>query len=285
MLRASPTDLILNADGSIYHLGLRPSQVPDKIIVVGDPDRVGQVSRYFQKVELKVQKREFCTHLGVFEGEATLVLSSGIGTDNVEILMTELDALVNFNLPERTVKQELRSLQIVRIGTSGAIQPEVEIGSYLVSESAVGFDNLAAFYGGEHEAAHLEFCAALQSNLNLGFTPYFVPGNASLIQKLGGKMIKGITATAPGFYAPQGRTVRAQTRYGDFMEKLSGFSYNGLKITNLEMETAGYYLMGNLLGHKVASANAILANRLEKKFDANPAQTVEGLIKHVLERF
>ena len=278
-----PSELILNPDGSVYHLGLKPEHLTDTIITVGDPERVAQVSQYFNRIDVKIQKREFVAHKGVYQGKELLVISSGIGTDNVEILLTELDALANINLATRQIKDEHKTLKIIRIGTSGSLQEDVPLNSFLVSDYAIGLDTLMQFYVLEQTPEETAIALALAHDLQLSFTPYCVQSSQVLKNRIGQDMLKGITVTCPGFYAPQGRVVRAPIKFIALPETLQNFKHNHFRITNFEMETAGYYALGRLLGHEVLSVNAIIAHRLQHTFSANPYHTIETLILHVLE--
>jgi uridine phosphorylase len=280
------SELILNPDGSIYHLNLLEHQLADTIITVGDPDRVDAVSKHFDEIEFKVHKREFKTHTGTLNGKRISVISTGIGTDNIDIVFNELDALKNIDFETRTVKKELTSLEIIRIGTSGAIQPEIEIDSFLVSEKAIGFDNLLHFYG---DTSFLEedFSEAFISATNWNpkkSKPYVVSADENLLKKFNSeKFIKGVTATNVGFYGPQGRVLRLKLEDGKMNDKIQNFNLKGKKITNLEMETSGIYGMARLLVHRAISLNAILANRANGTFSKNPEKTIESLIKSTLE--
>jgi len=281
------SELIINEDGSIYHLNLLPTDIADTIITVGDPDRVASVSKHFDTIEVKKHKREFNTHTGTYKGKRITVISTGIGTDNIDIVFNELDALVNIDFDTREIKSELKSLDIIRIGTSGAIQPNIPINSFLVSELAVGFDSLLHFYDSEHfqnEAISKEIMK--QTNwFSKKSEPYVVKANDDLIETFSSeKTVKGFTATNVGFYGPQGRMLRLQTQDNDLNTKLADFKYQDLKITNLEMETAGIYGLAALLGHKAISLNAILANRATGEFSPNPTNTVDDLITYTLNR-
>jgi uridine phosphorylase len=282
----SETDLILNEDGSVYHLNLLPDHISDTIITVGDPDRVASVSQYFDSIEFKIVRREFVTHGGSLNGKRLTVISTGMGTDNVEIFFTELDALVNINLSSRLPKGEKKKLNIIRIGTSGSLQEDVPLDSHLVSGYAVGLDNLMHFYDLPQEVFEKRIAQDIQHKIDIPFTPYVVKGSEILKGQIGTNMIPGNTVTTPGFYAPQGRTVRLPIKYPTLMQGLSGY-YNttaDFRLTNFEMETAGYYALGKMLGHEVLSVNAIIANRIKNKFSKNPGQVVDSLIRKVLER-
>lgn len=278
------SELILNADGSVYHLGLLPAQLSDKIITVGDPDRVPKISRYFDHIELEVRRREFVTHTGTYKGKRISVISTGMGTDNIEILLYELDALVNIDLQNRTAKPKPTALTIVRVGTSGSLRAEIPLASHLVSVAAIGLDTLMAFYNLKQNESEYYVSKRLQDSLGLSFQPYCVKGSPMLLETIGYDMIQGNTVTCPGFYAPQGRQLRVPLRFPDLVEKLNAFCPFGFKLTNFEMETAGYYALGRLLGHEVLSLNAIVANRITHEFDTKADATVESLIQKVLDR-
>jgi uridine phosphorylase len=278
----SPTDLIINPDGSSYHLNLRPDQIPDTLILVGDPERVPAVSRYFDEVIEMVHKREFVTHLGILRGKKIGVLSSGIGADNVEIVMNELDALVNIDFQTRLEKVEKRSLQLIRIGTSGSIQAHIPVDSILISTAAIGFDNLAQFYGFDSpQSISTELLAKWTNSIDYSMPLYAAKASSILLAKFESlNAYKGVTLTAPGFYAPQGRTIRMQSIRPDFLEKVAAAKLGEQEITNIEMETAAYYAFGGAMGHEMISLNAILANRITNEFSKDP----EGQIRFLIER-
>jgi uridine phosphorylase len=278
-----PSELILNSDGSIYHLHLKPEHLASFVFTVGDPDRVPLVSRYFDRIEFKTQKREFVTHTGWKNGKRLTVMSTGMGTDNIEILMTELDALVNIDLETRLSKPQRTSLNIVRLGTSGSMQEYIPVGTLLASELAVGIDSLMTFYPSLLEDQ--SFGKAIQKELELGFTPYQASASPQLLSFLGDSFVRGITLTCPGFYAPQGREVRLKPRMDHMIERLSSIEIAGKRLTNFEMETAGYYAMGKLLGHRMLSLSAIVANRVLEEFDSHADETVEKLIVTALDIF
>jgi len=281
----SPSELILNPDGSIYHLNLKPDDIAETIITVGDPDRVSDVSNHFDRLEVDVQKREFKTHTGTYKGKRLTVISTGIGTDNIDIVFNELDALVNINFETREIKKELKQLTFIRIGTTGAIQATIPIDSFLVAEKAIGFDNLLHFYG-KTPFLDIEFSEALREHTSWNpkkSDPYVVSADTSLLEQFSSdQIIKGITATNVGFYGPQGRKLRLALEDDNLNEKLESFRYKNQKITNFEMETSGIYGMAALLGHKAISLNAILANRATGTFSNNPKMTVDKLITHTL---
>ncbi|PSG88258.1 nucleoside phosphorylase [Aurantibacter aestuarii] len=281
------SELIINPDGSIYHLNLKPSEVANSIITVGDPDRVASVSQYFDTIEVKKQKREFCTHTGIYKGKRITVISTGIGTDNIDIVFNELDALVNIDFKTREIKTDITALDIIRIGTSGAIQANIPINSFLISELAVGFDSLLHFYDSE-SIQHQEISQAIIEQTNWfekKSEPYVVKGSKELIDQFSSsKTVSGFTATNVGFYGPQGRILRLKTQDDELNDKLSAFEFNELKITNLEMETAGIYGLSKLLGHNALSLNAILANRSTGEFSDNPSEIVDQLIRYTLDK-
>lgn len=283
-MQISPTDLIINPDGSIYHLSLRPEHLADTIITVGDPDRVEKVSQYFDSVEIKINKREFVTHTGMLSGKRLTVISSGIGTDNVEILMNELDALVNIDLETLEIKPNHKSLNIIRLGTSGSLQKDIPVDSFVVSEWGIGFDALGFFYESQSNQTTIN----LQKDLSLEFMPYCNHAGVDLfklfIETAPENWFTGMTVTCPGFYAPQGRVLRYSPKINGLLQKMNGYCRDGNVLTNLEMETAGYYLMGKLLGHEVLSISAILANRMTNEFSKQSEKQVDSLIKYALEK-
>lgn len=286
MARISETDLILNKDGSVYHLNLLPKHIADTVITVGDPGRVYKVSRFFEEVEFEMNKREFITHIGRFNGKRITVISTGIGTDNVEIVMTELDALVNVDLKTREFKSRRKKLKIVRIGTSGALQEDIPLGTHLVSHYGVGLDNLMSFYNLPLTTFEKRIGKDIKRKTGLPFTPYVVSCSDLLFQRIGHDMLAGNTVTSPGFYAPQGRTIRAVSRFPKLLDDLTYYhnKRSDFWLTNFEMETAAYYALGRLLDHDVLSVNAIIANRIKKKFLKNHEQAMDTLIEKVLER-
>lgn len=286
MMKIPESDLIINPDGSIYHLNLLPEDIADIIITVGDLDRVGEVSKHFDSIELKKGKREFITHTGHLGGKRITVLSTGIGTDNIDIVFNELDALVNIDFQTRTVKKDLTSLKIIRIGTSGAIQPDIPMGTILASSFGLGFDALMNYYihpiaGEEHSL--LDGIKSHFSHLK-HLSPYITAADENLFKSISAGMEQGITVTAPGFYAPQGRKVRANNAVPNFISQLNSFKQGHHRITNLEMETAGIYALAKTLGHQALSVNAILASRVKFEFSPAPEKIVEKAIKMVLEK-
>jgi len=283
--RISATDLILNDDGSIYHLNLLPEDISDTIILVGDPDRVPRVSCFFDHIELKKGKREFITHTGSIGSKRISVISTGIGTDNIDIVLNELDALVNIDFNRRLFHPKLRSIDIIRIGTSGAVQSNILIDSLLISSGAFGLDALMHFY--EHQLSDndeqllQEFYEVITAHFDL--KPYYAPAGKKLLKQLGNIAPHGITLTAPGFYSPQGRQVRAKSSTPNLLSILSSFKgSDGLSITNMEMETAGIYGLAACLGHQALSFNVILANRLTNKFSKDPLNVMDHFIALIL---
>jgi uridine phosphorylase len=285
MPKISETDLVLNPDGSVYHLNLLPKHISDIIILVGDPGRVYSVSQHFDEIEFEMNKREFITHVGKYKGKRITVMSTGIGPDNVEIVFTELDALVNIDLKTREPKPRKKKLKIIRIGTSGALQEDIPVGSHLLSDYSVGLDNLIGFYDLAMDDFEAGLAHDIQRKTGLPFMPYVVRGSAALLEQIAGnEMIKGNTVTCPGFYAPQGRSLRIPIRFPKLLEDLNYYHKGDFWLTNFEMETSAYYAFGRLFGHEVLSANAIIANRIKNKFSKDPHKIVESLIKKVLDR-
>lgn len=279
----SKTSLILNPDGSIYHLNLKPEHVTDTIITVGDPSRVYSVSKHFDSLEFEMNKREFITHVGKYKGKRVMVISTGIGTDNIEIFFTEIDALVNIDLKKREAKSRKKKLRIIRVGTSGALQEDIPINSMLYSTSAVGLDNLMMFYQWKMNKKYQKIADALQEKVGFPSTPYIVNCSKELESVFQGLMPRGNAVTTPGFYAPQGRAIRLELKYPDLLDKLTYFHEDDFWLTNFEMETAGYYAMASLLGHEMISLNAIIANRQIEQFSKSPNIIVDKLIKIALD--
>jgi uridine phosphorylase len=284
MSKISETDLILNSDGSVYHLNLLPKHISDTIIAVGDPSRVYMVSQFFDEVEFEMNKREFITHVGKYNGKKITVISTGIGTDNIEIFFSELDALVNIDLKTREPKPRKKKLKVVRIGTSGALQEDIAVGTHLASDFAVGLDNLMNFYDLPMDDYEAGLAHDIQKKTGLPFMPYVAKGSETLRKQIATDMMVGNTVTCPGFYAPQGRELRVPIRFPKLLEDLNYYHKGDFWLTNFEMETAGYYAMGRLLGHEVLSVNAIIANRIKNKFSKNPNKVIESLIEKVLDR-
>lgn len=281
------SELILNPDGSVYHLNLKPENIARDIIFVGDQDRVEKITQHFDSIEFTTQKREFKTQTGSYKGKRISVISTGIGPDNIDIVLNELDALVNIDLATREPKQELTSLRIIRIGTSGALQPEIPVNSFVLSAYAIGLDNMLRSYqleGTTEREMEDIFILHTDWDSNKG-RPYAMKGSASLADLLHSDAVfKGITATAGGFYGPQGRVLRLPLQDAELNQKMDSFRYGGLSITNLEMETAAIYGLSALLGHQALSMNAIIANRSTGTFSADPNDAIARLISYTLNK-
>jgi len=281
------SELILNADGSIYHLKLKPEQIADTVIFVGDQDRVEKITKHFDSIEFSIQKREFKTQTGTYKGKRLTVISTGIGPDNIDIVINELDALVNIDLQTRKPKENLTSLNIVRIGTSGALQMEIPVDSFVMSTSGLDLNGMLHFYQIENiknTAIENAFIAHTNWNTNKA-KPIVIEASKTLQTLLDEDFVfKGLTATAGGFYGPQGRVLRLPLADSDLNDNMDSFNFKGTNITNLEMETATIYGLSKLLGHKALSMNAIIANRAQGTFSENPGQTVENLIIYTLNK-
>ena len=281
------SELILNPDGSIYHLNLRPEHLAPIVITVGDPDRVDHVSRYFDTIEFKIQKREFKTHTGVYKNQQISVISTGIGSDNIDIVLNELDALVNIDFKTRRIKPDLTSLKIVRIGTSGALQSDIPVDSFLLSSYAIDINGMLQSYQIkriQNTAIETAFCKHTNWDSERA-KPVVVQNSKSLeTQLLDNNIQYGITATCGGFYGPQDRILRLQPKDSIFRDKLQSFRFENLRITNFEMETSAIYGLSKLLGHQACSMNAILANRANGTFSKNSEETVDQLIKYTLKK-
>ena len=287
MERIAESELVLNQDGSIYHLNLLPENIAETIILVGDQGRVEKVSKHFDVIEFSTQKREFITHTGRIGSKRLTVLSTGIGTDNIDIVLNELDALVNIDLQKRIPKEETKSLNLIRLGTSGSLQEDLPVDSYLLSTHGIGFDGVFNYYekSAEIEDTELTDAFMLQTDWKSTFPrPYIVEGSESLFNLLKDGTEHGMTATANGFYGPQGRQLRLKPTIPDLNERLSKFSYNGQRITNFEMETSALFGIGKALGHECATVCAIIANRYRKEYSKNHDLTIEQLISFVVER-
>ncbi len=284
------SELIVNQDGSIFHLHLKPEQLADKIILCGDPDRVGMIANYFDSRECDVQNREFRTITGSYKGKRITVQSHGIGGDNIEIVASELDALANFDLEKRCVRDEFRQLTMVRIGTSGGLQPESPIGSYVASEKAIGFDGVIYFYDETERVRDLAYEKALTQQLDWkieGLKPYVVSADAELLERIvgnDGRIIKGSTIACNGFYAPQGRKLRLPLADESLNKKIEDFRYEGYKITNFEMESSALSGIASLLGHKAMTVCCIIAGRQNLNMNTDYKGSIDDLIQLVLER-
>jgi uridine phosphorylase len=286
MQRIAESELILNKRGAIYHLDLLPEEVAPLIITVGDPERVREVSRHFDRFEHKSQQREFVTHTGYLGKKRVSVVSTGIGTDNIDIVLNELDALVNIDFNTRAVKSELTHLQIIRIGTSGSLQEDLPVDSFLASTHGLGIDNLLNFYRHDNneEEKQLVHAFVTQTQLHNQFShPYISSCSAALIKHFVKDYHQGITVTCPGFYGPQGRILRLGLSSPHLIERLTYFNFGHYRVTNFEMETAGIYGLGRLLGHQCLSLSAIVANRINRTFSRDAAAAVEKLIKQTLD--
>lgn len=288
MSRIAESELIINNRGAVYHLDLKPEEIGGTVITVGDPDRVAEVSKYFDKIEVKRQHREFVSHTGLVGKKRITVLSSGIGPDNIDIVLNELDALVNIDFETREIKRELRSINIIRIGTSGSLQADIPVDSFVASTHGLGIDNLLNFYRHEQNEQEKEllhsFITHTQIHTQIG-NPYITSCAASLIKHFVKDFHQGITVTCPGFYGPQGRVLRLGIRNPELVNRLTDFRFGQHRITNFEMETSAIYGLGKLLGHNCLAVNAIVANRVRKEFSKNGKAAVENLIKKFIEIF
>ena len=287
--RIPDSELIVNEDGSIFHLHLRPEQLSDKIIVCGDPGRVDMIASRFDAKECEVSSREFHTITGNYKGKRITALSHGIGGDNIEIVMNELDALANIDLEKREVKPEHKSLTIVRVGTSGGLQEEDPVGAYVASEYSIGFDGVLHFYADEGKVCDRDFEESLLKGLDwklTGLKPYVVRNDESLFRQItdGTDIIHGVTISANGFYVPQGRKVRSQPLDPDLNRKIMDFEYRGHKITNFEMEGAALAGIGAILGHRCLTVCTIIAGRKKQDMNTSYKDTLDGLIDMVLDR-
>ena len=282
------SELILTSEGKIYHLDLAPSQLASTVITVGDPGRVEMVSKYFDTIETKAEHREFKTHTGTYKGKRISVISTGIGPDNIDIVFNELDALVNIDFEKRKVKPKLTSLDIIRIGTSGGLTPEVSVDSFLISALGIGLDNVMHYYAKTDKIFNREFAKAFIDHTEWNpdnSVPYVVEADKGLLKKFtSDKTIQGCTITNVGFYGPQGRVLRAQLQDKNLNDKLTSFHYKKHKITNMEMETATMYGLAKLLGHHALSLNAIIANRASGTFSQDTKITVDALIQYTLDK-
>ncbi len=281
------SELILNPDGSVYHLNLKPENIAHDIIFVGDQNRVEKITKHFDAVEFSTQKREFKTQTGRFKGKRLTVLSTGIGPDNIDIVMNELDALVNIDLETRKPNKNLTSLNIVRIGTSGSLQADIPVDSFVMSAYAIGLDNMLRSYLIDPiSETDIEEAFIDQTNWDSRKgRPYVIQGSETLADKIfSDKMHKGFTGTAGGFYGPQGRVLRLEIQDKELNHKMDNFNFKGIRMTNLEMETAAIYGLGKLLGHECLSLNAIIANRATGNFSEDPYKAVDALIAYTLDK-
>lgn len=287
MTAIKSSELILNPDGSVYHLNLKPENIATDIIFVGDQNRVSKITKHFDSVEFSTQKREFKTETGVYKGKRLTVMSTGIGPDNIDIVMNELDALVNIDLNTRTIKPKLTSLNIIRIGTSGSLQADIPVDSFVMSEYGLGLDNMLRSYiidGISETAIEEAFIAHTNWDMRKG-KPYVIKGSKKLADKVKSNEIhSGFTGTAGGFYGPQGRVLRLPIQDEQLNAKMDSFNYNGTRMTNLEMETGAIYGLSRLLGHEALSLNAIIANRANGTFSEDPYKAVDALILYTLNK-
>ena len=283
----APSELILNPDGSVYHLALRPEHLGDLVLVVGDPGRVARISAHFEKIEHQSQNREFIAHTGTYHGTRITALATGIGTDNIDIVMGELDALVNIDLEKRTPKKEHKSLTIVRMGTCGALQEDIPCDEMVVSHSGLGLDNVLHYYAHEQTDAELRILQAFlqhtewPDNLPL---PYLATGDVQLVERLGHGNHVGLTATAGGFYGPQGRQLRAVPSVAGLNEAFTSFRHEDLRLLNFEMETSALYGLSELLGHRACTVCTVVANRLRMEYSKDHHTAIDRMIGQVLER-
>jgi uridine phosphorylase len=282
MSRIAESELIINDRGAVYHLNCRPEEIANTIITVGDPDRVATVSKYFDTIEFKNHHREFITHTGYIGKKRLTCVSTGIGPDNIDIVLNELDALVNIDLHTRTIKEKLTVLNIIRLGTSGSLQKEIPVDSFVAGTHGLGLDNLMNFYRTQNNEEEKQIIQAFNTHTQLSsgnISPYINMASAALIKHFTDGYHQGITVTCPGFYGPQGRILRMGLAYPNLIDTLTGFNFGNHRISNFEMETSAIYGMGKILGHHCLSLSAIVANRITKEFSANGNAAVEELIK------
>ena len=286
-MKLKESELILNDNGSIYHLNLKPEDISNDLIFVGDPDRVEKVTQYFDSIDFSTQKREFKTITGVYKNKRISVISTGIGSDNIDIVLNELDALVNINFQTRTIKENHTTLNIIRIGTSGSLQKDIPVNSFLLSTHALDINGMLRSYPTEN-ISHSDIENAFVAHTNWDpkkCFPLVIKNSKTLESKLvSNKVFKGMTATAGGFYGPQGRILRLAVKDSDLNSKIDSFDYHGIKVTNLEMETSAIYGLSKLLGHRACSMNAIIANRALGMFSKNPEKVIQDLILYTLEK-
>ncbi|NLY25896.1 MAG: nucleoside phosphorylase [Bacteroidales bacterium] len=281
------SELIINSDGSAFHLHIKPEQLSDKIVMMGDPDRVTMTAGYFDSIECDVTSREFHTVTGMYKGKRITALSHGIGTDNIDIVLTELDALANIDFNTRMVRDAFKQLTMIRVGTSGGMQTHCPVGSYVVSEKSIGFDGLLHYYANSRAVCEEDFEEAFQKHVNWSpyhCAPYVVSADEELVDRIGYDMIRGVTISAIGFYGPQGRHVRLGLADPDLNAKIESFRFGEYSITNYEMESSAIAGLGRMMGHKAMTVCAIIANRVALESNANYKGSTEELIKIVLER-
>ena len=287
MIRIKESELILNPDGSVYHLNLKPEDISDTVLFVGDQDRVEKITKHFDTIEFSTQKREFKTQTGTYKGKRISVISTGIGPDNIDIVLNELDALINIDFKTRTIKEKLNSLNIIRIGTSGSLQSDIPVDSFLIGTHGLDLNGMLHFYELEDICNHeIENAFIKHTHWNSNKARPIVISNSLELERIfeSKQTYKGVTGTAGGFYGPQGRVLRLAIQDSELNNKMNSFLYNGFRISNLEMETATIYGLSKLLGHNALSLNAIIANRANGTFSKNPAKTIESLILYTLDR-
>ena len=286
-MRIAESELIINSDGSIFHLHIRPEQLARNVILVGDPGRVAMFKPYFQTLECEGASREFVWATGVYNNSRITVLSTGIGTDNIDIVMTELDALANIDFATREVKPEHTTLNVVRLGTCGALQPEIPLGAFILSHISIGFDGLMNWYANREEVTNVDMEQAFMKHMNWPKdlpTPYFVSASQKLIDLFADSTVRGMTISSPGFYGPQGRVVRQGLAMPNMLEDIESFRYEDRKITNFEMESSALAGLSRLMGHKATTVCMVIANRLIKEANTGYKNTIDTLIKTVLDR-
>ncbi len=287
MMKFKESELIINPDGSVYHIKLRPEDIADTVLLVGDQGRVKMISKYFDSIEHQSQNREFLAHTGYYNGERITALSTGIGTDNIDIVVNELDAAVNIDLNTRMLKDNRRSLRLIRLGTSGAIQPGINVDTFVASEYGLGFDGLLHYYKFDDNIIDNDLTEAFIKHTGWSSKlpyPYIVKHSGSIIETVAHDMTKGITATASGFFGPQGRELRIPLAFPEMNSKMESFNYNSKSITNFEMETSALYALGKILGHQTLTICTIIANRANKQYSTDYKKTVDKLILTVLDR-
>ena len=282
------SELIINGDGSIFHLHVKPEQLADKVILVGDPGRVSLVASHFDSKECDIESREFHTITGTYQGKRISVVSTGIGCDNIDIVLNELDALANIDFKTRTEKEQLRQLTLVRIGTCGGLQEYTPVGTFIASEKSIGFDGLLNFYSGRNEACDLPFEEAFKQHMQWNpqlCAPYVIDADKETLERIAGdEMVRGVTIACGGFFGPQGRELRIPLADPKQNEKVESFEYNGYRITNFEMESSALAGLARLMGHKAVTCCMVIANRRAKNVNANYKNSIDELIKLVLER-
>ena len=287
MIRIKESELILNPDGSVYHLNLKPEDISDTLLFVGDQDRVEKITKHFDTIEFSTQKREFKTQTGTYKGKRISVISTGIGPDNIDIVLNELDALINIDFKTRTIKKKLNSLNIIRIGTSGSLQSDIPVDSFVIGTHGLDLNGMLHFYELEDICNHeIENAFIKHTHWNSNKARPIVISNSLELERIfeSKQTYKGVTGTAGGFYGPQGRVLRLAIQDSELNNKMNSFLYDGFRISNLEMETATIYGLSKLLGHNALSLNAIIANRANGTFSKNPAKTIESLILYTLDR-